>query len=97
MADIKKVCGHCTHFKKSMNEEPCSSCNCNDKWTTEAEKLIYVVIGYQKVDDRCYSDIYGVFSTEELALECVRTITEELDFLSHCEIEGVPLDEFGYR
>lgn len=59
---------------------------------------VYVVIGYEKQDNDNFSkDIYGVFSTEDLANECVGYITEELEFLSHCEIEPVLLDEFGYK
>ena len=60
---------------------------------------VYVVLGFQKLydNDSLEKDVYGVFSSEELAQECANTITEELDFLSHCEIEGVLLDEFGYR
>ena len=60
--------------------------------------FIYVVLGFEKLDDDNFDkQIYGVFSTEELAKECISYITEELEFLSYCEIECVLLDEFGYR
>lgn len=60
---------------------------------------VYVVLGFQdKCDNESLDkDIYGVFSTEELAVECVEHICEELEFLDHCEIESVELDEFGYK
>lgn len=60
---------------------------------------VYVVLGFQNIydNDSLEKDIYGVFSSEELANECVNTITEELEYLDHCEIESVELDEFGYK
>lgn len=60
---------------------------------------VYVVLGFQNIydNDSLEKDIYGVFSSEELANECVNTIIEELEYLDHCEIEVVELDEFGYR
>lgn len=60
---------------------------------------VYVVLGFQNIydNDALEKDIYGVFSSEELADECIHTISEELEYLDHCEIETVELDEFGYR
>ena len=61
---------------------------------------VYVVLGYQ---DLCQigniecDGVYGVFSTEELARECVGYLTEELEYMNHFEIEEVNLDEFGYK
>ena len=56
------------------------------------------MLGFEKLDDDNFDkQIYGVFSTEELAKECISYITDELEFLSYCEIECVLLDEFGYR
>ena len=61
---------------------------------------VYVVLGYQ---DLCENgnvecdDVYGVFSTEELALECISDLTEELEYMNHFEIREVILDEFGYK
>lgn len=60
--------------------------------------FVWVVNGFEKMDNDSFNkEVYGVFSTEELADECASCITEELGFLSHCEIERVLLDEFGYR
>ena len=59
---------------------------------------VYVVIGYEKEDNDSFNkEVYGVYSTENLAEECVAYITNELEFISHCEIEPVLLDEFGYK
>ena len=61
---------------------------------------VYVVLGYQ---DLCQNGniecdgVYGVFSTEELAQECVGYLTEELEYMNHFEIEEINLDEFGYK
>ena len=61
---------------------------------------VYVVLGYQ---DLCQNGniecdgVYGVFSTEELAHECVGCLTEELEYMNRFEIEEVNLDEFGYK
>lgn len=94
----EKYCSNCKHWLTKKDEEPCGVCKDNNKWISETSTCMYVVIGYQKMDDGHYhSDIYGVFSTDELAVECAGYITEELEFLSHVEIEEVPLDEFGYR
>ena len=61
---------------------------------------VYVVLGYWDVNGNgtieC-DDVYGVFSTEELAQECVEYLMEELEYLNHCEIREVPVDEFGYK
>ena len=61
---------------------------------------VYVVLGYQ---DLCQNrniecdGVYGVFSTEELARECVGYLIKELEYMNHFEIEEVNLDEFGYK
>ena len=61
---------------------------------------VYVVLGYWDVNGNgtieC-DDVYGVFSTEELAQECVGYLMEELEYLNHCEIREVPVDEFRYK
>lgn len=61
---------------------------------------VYVVLGFYDKNENgnieC-DDVYGVFSTEELALECVGYLKEELEYLNHCEIREVELDEFGYK
>ena len=60
--------------------------------------FVWVVIGVEEHEKGIFNkEVYGVYSTEELAEECVSYINEELDFLNHCEIERVLLDEFGYR
>ena len=64
---------------------------------------VYVVIGRQKKEtpvlcDEYYDDdVYGVFSTEELAEECCNTLTKELTYLECCLVEEVELDAFGHR
>lgn len=61
-------------------------------------QFVYVVLGYEKQDNESFNkEVYGVYSTEELAKECAACILKELKFLSGCEIERVQLDEFGYR
>lgn len=61
-------------------------------------QFVYVVLGYEKQDNNNFNkEIYGVYSTEELAKECISYILQELEFVSDCEIEQVQLDEFGYR
>ena len=60
--------------------------------------MIYIVIGYEKQENGSFNkEVYGAFSCEKLANECAETITEELEFLDHCEIEVVMIDEFGYK
>lgn len=62
------------------------------------DKYVYVVVGVEEHEKGILNkEVYGVFSTEDLALECVGYITEELEFLNHAEIEPVLLDEFGYK
>lgn len=62
------------------------------------EVFVWVVLGYEKQDNDSFNkEIYGVYSTEDLAKECMGYITEELEFIDHAEIERVLLDEFGYR
>ena len=62
--------------------------------------MIYVVLGYQDVcrngNVEIY-DIYGAFSTKELAQECVGHLTEELEYIDYFEIREVKLNEFGYK
>ena len=59
---------------------------------------VYVVIGVEEHEKDIFNkEVYGVFSTKELAKECIQYITEELEFLNHCEIEEVLVDEFGYK
>lgn len=61
---------------------------------------VYAVLGYQDLLENGYvecDDVYGVFSTEELALECIGYLTEELEYMDHFEIREVMLDEFGYK
>ena len=55
---------------------------------------VYVVTG---VDGDMSEDLYGVFSTRELAEECMKTVLEEIDDLSFAAIEEVELDAFGHR
>lgn len=62
------------------------------------DQFVYVVIGVEEHEKGILNnEVYGVFSTEELAEECVSYLTEELEYLNHCEIERVLLDEFGYK
>lgn len=62
------------------------------------EVFVWVVLGYEKQDnDSLNKEIYGVYSTEDLANECVEYITKELEYIDHAEIERVLLDEFGFR
>ena len=59
---------------------------------------IYVVVGVEEHNEGLSNkEVYGVFSTEELAEECISYISKELEFLNHCEIETIEIDEFGYR
>lgn len=58
---------------------------------------IYIVLGHFTVDGKEQKDIYGAFSTIDLANECVETIKVELEYLEWCEIETVPVDAFGYK
>jgi hypothetical protein len=60
---------------------------------------VYVVVGFQDVcqNGNLEKDIYGVFSTEALATECVDELTDMLEYIDHFEIEEVGLDEFGYK
>ena len=59
---------------------------------------VYVVIGVEEHEKDIFNnEVYGVFSKKELAQECIQYITEELEFLNHCEIEEVLVDEFGYK
>lgn len=61
-------------------------------------QFVYVVIGIEEHEKGIYNkEVYGVYSTEELAMECISYITAELEFLNHCEIERVLIDEFGYK
>lgn len=57
-------------------------------------KTVYVVTG---TEDHMSDDVYGVFSTRELAEECRLTIEEELEDLVGTYIEEVELDAFGHR
>ena len=59
---------------------------------------VYVVVGIEEHEKDIFNkEVYGVFSTEELANECISYLMEELEFLNHCEIEPVLIDEFGYK
>ena len=61
---------------------------------------VYVVLGYQDLCQNGHVEcdgVYGVFSTEELAKECIGYLKEELEYMNHFEIEEVNLDEFGYK
>lgn len=58
---------------------------------------VYVVFGYDEDNGTPNTDIYGVFSTEELADECISYLMEELEYLICCYIEEVELDAFGHR
>lgn len=55
---------------------------------------VFVVTG---LDDVGETDVYGVFSTKELAEECYEHLEEELDYLTAVFIEEVKLDAFGHR
>lgn len=55
---------------------------------------VFVVTG---LDDVGETDVYGVFSTKELAEECYEHLKEELDYLTAVFIEEVKLDAFGHR
>ena len=62
------------------------------------DQFVYVVIGVEEHEKGIFNnEVYGVYSTEELAKECISYITEELEYINHCEIERVLLDEFGYK
>ena len=62
------------------------------------EIFVYVVVGVEEHEQGIFNnEVYGVFSTEELAQECVGYITEELEFINHCEIIRVRVDEFGFK
>lgn len=61
---------------------------------------VHVVLGYSDLNGNGNIEcdgVYGVFSTEVLAKECEKTLLEELEYLDHCEIEEVLLDEFGHK
>ena len=62
------------------------------------DQVVYVVVGVEEHEKGVFKkEVYGVFSTEELADECISYITSELEYLNHCEIEPISIDEFGYR
>lgn len=62
------------------------------------EDGVYVVVGYENHDNGGLDpEVYGVFSTEELAQECADEIKEMLEYIDHCEILHVLVDEFGYK
>ena len=62
------------------------------------DQFVYVVIGVEEHEEGIFdNEVYGVYSTEELAKECISYITEELKFLNHCEILEVKIDEFGWK
>ena len=60
---------------------------------------IYIVLGFEDLYDNgnLEKDIYGAFSTIELAKECMHNLTEELDYVHHFGIVAVQIDEFGYK
>lgn len=61
-------------------------------------QVVYVVVGVEEHEKGIFNkEVYGVFSTEELANECIAYITSELEYINHCEIETMNIDEFGYR
>lgn len=57
-----------------------------------------VVMGYSDLcgNGNLEAQLIGVFSTEELALECGNELVE-CGVIHHFEIEHPALDEFGYK
>lgn len=62
--------------------------------------FVYVLIGHDTVNhgsiEEHRSEVYGAFSTEELAMEAGDELVES-GVIEYYTIEDPQLDEFGYR